>query len=378
MVVLTRKATGSVAASIFLFPQPAKGPGLRIRSEMGPVTSRPSLSVQSKLVVAFALLTSLAIALVSAIGYINARTSLRAAAERQLIGLHRTKVTLIRTMLTSARNEILTVSASDLAAAAANEMLAAYRQLDKLPVTPAMQETVRQFYASEFEPALAGNMAGTPVAGAFLPTTPAGWYLHYHYFAMGERPYGPRRPLSSTTDTSAFGAALARQQRLLGPTIERLGFENILLVDPVTLDVFFSYEQSTIAGTNLQSGPYASSAVAALAGALRTTQEEDDYRVSDFEAYRPALGQPKGFIATPVFDGPRMVAIMVLRFPIEPLTSALSNDRGWEAEGLGKTGEVYLLGPDRTMRSDSRFLIEDRKAFIETLRRSQLTSAHGG
>ncbi len=335
---------------------------------------RPSLSVQSKLVVAFALLTSLAIALVSAIGYINARTSLRAAAERQLIGLHRTKVTLIRTMLTSTRNEILTVSASDLAATAANEMLAAYRQLDKLPVTPAMQETVREFYASEFEPALAGNMAGTPVAGAFLPTTPAGWYLHYHYFAMGERPYGPRRLLSSTTDSSVFGAALARQQRLLGPTIERLGFENILLVDPVTLDVFFSYEQSTIAGTNLQSGPYASGAVAALAGALRTTQEEDDYRVSDFEAYRPALGQPKGFIATPVFDGPRMVAIMVLRFPIEPLTSALSNDRGWEAEGLGKTGEVYLLGPDRTMRSDSRFLIEDRKAFIESLRRSQLTS----
>ena len=61
---------------------------------------RPSLSVQSKLVIAFALLTCLAIALVSGIGYINARSSLRAAAERQLIGLHHTKTTLLRTMLT--------------------------------------------------------------------------------------------------------------------------------------------------------------------------------------------------------------------------------------------------------------------------------------
>ena len=335
---------------------------------------RPSLSVQSKLVIAFALLTCLAIALVSGIGYINARSSLRAAAERQLIGLHHTKTTLLRTMLTSVRNEILTVSATDVAANAANELLAAYRQLDKMPTTPAMQEAVRQFYATEFEPELARHTSGTPAAGSFLPTTPAGWYLHYHYIATGARPYGPRRLLASTTDTSAYAAALGRHQRLLGPTIERLGFENITLVDPLTLDVFFSYEQSTIVGTNLLNGPYASTGMAATVAALRATQDEDDYRVSDVEAYRPALGQPKGFISTPVFDGPRMVAIMVLRFPIEPISKALSNDGGWEAEGLGKTGEVYLLGPDHTMRTDSRFLLEDRAAFLETLRRSQLTT----
>lgn len=339
-----------------------------------PRNSRPSLSVQSKLVVAFALLTFLAIVLVSAISYVSARTSLRTAAERQLTGLHHTKVALLRTMLTSMRREVLTLSGTDLAASASTEMLAAYRQLDKMPSTPEMQEAVRRFYASEFEPELARHIAGTPAAGGFLPTTPAGWYLHYHYIAMGPRPYGARRLLSSTTDTSPYAAALARQQRLLGPIIERLGFENITLVDPVTLDVFFSYEQSTIAGTNLQRGPYASTGMAATVISLRSTQDEDDYRVSDFEAYRPALGQPRGFIATPVFDGPKLLAIMVLRFPIEPVTAALSNNRGWEAEGLGKTGEVYLLGPDQTMRSDSRFLVENRAGFLDTLRRSRLTT----
>ena len=91
-----------------------------------------SLSVQSKLVIAFTLLTFLAIALVSAIGYFNARTSLRSAAERQLIGLHRTKVTLLESMLTSLRKETVTLSATDVASRAATEMLAAYRQLDKV------------------------------------------------------------------------------------------------------------------------------------------------------------------------------------------------------------------------------------------------------
>ena len=338
------------------------------------MTSRASLSVQSKLVVAFTLLTLLAIVLVSAIGYLSARKSLAAAAENQLIGLQRSKVGLIRTMLTSTRNEILTLSATDLAATAATEMLAAYRQLDTAPITPAMQEAVRQFLRRRLrtrDGAAHGGHAGRRELFAHH----AGGVVSAPSLLRdgSERPYGPRRPLSSKTDSSAFAGALARQQRALGPTIERLGFENILLVDPVTLDVFFSYEQSTVVGTNLQNGPYASSGAAALVSALRTSQDEDDYRVSDFETYRPALGQPKGFIGTPVFDGPRKVAIMLLSFPVEPLANALSNNRGWELEGLGKTGEVYLLGPDQTMRSDSRFLIQDRKAFVESLRQSRLT-----
>jgi class 3 adenylate cyclase len=80
------------------------------------------------------------------------------------------------------------------------------------------------------------------------------------------------------------------------------------------------------------------------------------------------------FVGTPIFDGPRMCAIMLFRAPTEGLSNALSGNGQWEAEGLGKTGEVYMLGPDRTMRNDSRFLIEDRNAFLTTLRKSTLTT----
>ena len=75
-----------------------------------------------------------------------------------------------------------------------------------------------------------------------------------------------------------------------------------------------------------------------------------------------------------MFDGQRMAAVLLLRFRLEPIADALSGGRQWEAEGLGKTGEIYLLGPDHTMRTDSRFLLEDPKAFITTLRQSKLTS----
>ena len=70
-------------------------------------------------------------------------------------------------------------------------------------------------------------------------------------------------------------------------------------MDPETLDVFFSLEQSSILGTNLLNGPYAASKMSALVRALRNSQNEDDYRVADFESYYPALGSRRPLSARP-------------------------------------------------------------------------------
>ena len=258
--------------------------------------------------------------------------------------------------------------------AATRELLASYRQLANEPVTDEMQTSVRDFYKDEFEPALKENAAIDATEGSLLPTTPTGWYLHYHYVATGEKPYGPRRINRSATDKSAYGEAVQRLSPDIEEEIKRLEQENLLLIDSDTLDVVYSLEQSSILGTNLNNGPYSASKLAEVARTLRNSQSVDDYKVADFEAYYPALGNPKAFVASPVFDGPRMIAIMVFRLPIDTISNVLSGNRQWEAEGLGKTGEVYLLGPDQTMRNDSRQLIEDRAEFLATLRRSTLTN----
>jgi class 3 adenylate cyclase len=335
---------------------------------------RRSLSVQSKLLVSFVLLTIAGITVLTGVGYLTARQSLTASAERQLLGLQRSKAGIVKSMLTSMRNEVLAFSATDVATRAAVALRAAHRTLEHVAVTPKMTEDVTRFHLEEFEPAVAKNLSITPTEGSSLPTSPAEWYLHYHYLVQAPKPYGASRLLASATDTSRYGAALGEAQARLGPSIKRLGFENVLFVDPETLDVFYSYEESAVLGTNLASGPYATSNFAALARTLSASKDVDDYRVADFEAYRPKLGAPGAFIGSPVFDGPRLVAVMLLRFRLEPISDALSGGRQYEAEGLGRTGQVYMVGPDLTMRTDSRFLIEDPEAFIATLRQSKLTS----
>ena len=334
-----------------------------------------SLSVRSKLILAFVLLTLLGVSVVTWIGYTSARASLRAAAEHQLMGLQRSKSALVKTILISSRNTILRMSASRFAENASEELKAAYRQLDREPVTAGMKAEVDRFYREEFEPVLAKRLTASPAEGSLVPRNSTGLYLHYHYLATGPKPYGVKRWTQSATDGSAYAKAVARLSPELISEVERLGLDNIMLVDPETMDVFFSLDQSAILGTNLLTGPYATSNLSAMVQSLRNSQNEDDYKVADFEFFRPALGTPEAFVGTPVFVGTRMSAIMVLSLPNGPIARALSGNGEWEAEGLGKTGEVYLVGPDQTMRTNSRFLIEDRESFIQLLRNSTLTSS---
>src|SRR6187399_912519 len=69
------------------------------RASMGIKESRTisrSLSVRSRIIIAFVSLTLLSVAVVSWIGYVSARQSLRALSERQLMGLQRSKAAMVK------------------------------------------------------------------------------------------------------------------------------------------------------------------------------------------------------------------------------------------------------------------------------------------
>ena len=332
-----------------------------------------SISLQSKLLAAVLALVLTAIALVAWLGYASARDSLQAAALSQVQALQRAKAGAVVSALEANRNEVLTFSAFPEVARAASALREGYRALSEDAVTPVVRAEVAAFYQQEFIPAVDRRLGLQSPDGAFLPQRAAGWLLQHRYIVRGTRPYTGDAPLIGDDD-SAYGRVVARVRPELGETIRRLGFDNILLTDPETLEVFFSYKASTILGTSLEDGPYASTNLATAVRALRKSQNVDDYKLSDFEFYRPALGAPRAFISTPVFDGNRLVAILSLRMPLEAIDAAVFGTRDGTPGGIGRTDETYLVGPDLTMRTDSRFIREDAKAFVKALRTSPLTS----
>lgn len=59
-----------------------------------------------------------------------------------------------------------------------------------------------------------------------------------------------------------------------------------------------------------------------------------------------------------------MIGILAIQFPIDSINKVLTNNFDWQSQGLGASGECYLVGPDHTLRSRSRFMHEDPEGFV--------------
>ncbi len=147
------------------------------------------------------------------------------------------------------------------------------------------------------------------------------------------------------------------------------------LVDIETSEIVYSMSKEPDFATRLSDGPYSHSHFADLFRRVQRAPDRGAVEVADFAAYRPSLGVPSSFLATPVFEGGHAIAVLILQMSAEAIDRVMTGGHQWERDGLGKTGEAYLVGSDFLMRSNSRFLIESPDAYVERLRKIKTPEA---
>ena len=132
--------------------------------------------------------------------------------------------------------------------------------------------------------------------------------------------------------------------------LEKCGYYDILLIDSETGNVIYTAYKEQDFGSNLINGPYANTNIAKLYKEVANSGEQNFVKIVDFEPYAPSDFAPASFIAAPINDGFNKIGVLVLQIPINQI-----NDIMMERSGLGESGETYLVGNDKFMRSDSRF-----------------------
>lgn len=326
------------------------------------------LSIQSKMILLLLAVSLGSIAVMAFIGYESARAALSRSVEDHLQGVRVAKTTTLKAMLENLRDDVISISDSRIVIDGMRAFRGGYRELGQQRLTESQASALKQFYAEDFVPKLAKHLDAEPVLEQYLPTRPAEAYLQYHYIAANPAEYEKKQALlQAPGDHSRYGDTHARLHKPFSRAVELFGFEDLMLVDADTLDVVYTYEKASEFGTNLETGPYANTQLAARIKAMRGARDRDDFRMVDFEAYRPNLGRPMGFALSPIFDGAELLGILVLQVPIEEFNRVLTGDFNWQAESMGKTGESFVVAPDRTMRSHSRFMYEDPPALLAAL-----------
>jgi hypothetical protein len=202
-----------------------------------------------------------------------------------------------------------------------------------------------------------------------MPTELKVLVLQYLYISNNRHPVGKKHLLDDPGDGSDYSRSHALYHPILRNFLEKFGYYDIFLIDAVTGDMLYSVFKEVDFATNLSRGIYKSTNFGKVVKKAIESIDKNFVQLIDFETYDPSYHAPASFIACPIYEGDEKTGILVFQMPINKINQILTGNNNWREDGLGETGETFIVGSDYKFRSISRELIESPTAHLSSLKK---------
>jgi class 3 adenylate cyclase len=344
----------------------------------------PKLNLSTKLSL-FLLLICLSTSLtVGWISYINSKAILEAQTFDRLTAMQTAKTAEIERYFEQVANQIHTAAGNPNTINALVAFNSGFARLNKtLPnsTVEVNNDALEKFYRDEFLPQLVPSNPRVNANNALesaelesslaslIPRQTAGLYLQEHYIVRNPNVSGEKHLLTrSSTDSSDYADAHETYHPVFRSFLEKFNYYDIFLVDSQTGNIVYSVFKETDFGTSLTTGPYRNTNIAKAFALANQAAGPGPVHFVDFEPYLPSFDAPAAFISAPVFRGDEQLGALIFQVPVDRINDVMTGGGEWSEHGLGDSGETYLVGPDFTMRSASRFYIEDPQGYSKVLK----------
>lgn len=328
-----------------------------------------NLSIRSKLVLLLLLTSLFSIMLIAWQGYRSAQDALSDATFNQLNTLRAAKTQQVKAYFTNIENQVLGFADNRVVIEAVNEFRTAFHLANRESLSDKNKAQLDSFYRKEFIPRLKERTGSEAEVKNFVPTSGAAAYLQYHYMAANPNKVGEKANLIKAKDDGGYFAQVhERYHESLHSLIKQFGYYDLFLIDHETGDIIYSVYKESDFATNLKKGPYAASNFARLVERVNKDKRRGKVKFQDFDIYTPSYGAPAAFAAITIYDGLDVAGILAVQIPSEELNNAMTSNHDWKNNGMGETGEVYLVGRNHLMRTDSRFLTQHRERYLKKLK----------
>ncbi len=234
-------------------------------------------------------------------------------------------------------------------------------RFDAAAASAAMNEFVQQQFRPEYQrrnadamPDLSRGIGARDANSAALQSV---------FITSNPNPLGQKDKLVSPAQDFAYGKAHATFHPGLERTQKLQGFYDLFIVDVQTDNVVYTVFKELDFATNLSNGVVANSKLAEAYQKVKSASKRDTTYLSDFAPYLASYNDQAAFIGVPLFDGDQQVAVLLAQYPIDKISDAMSSGRAWKKVGLGETGDVFVVGQDKKMRSNARYLLENKDEF---------------
>ena len=126
--------------------------------------------------------------------------------------------------------------------------------------------------------------------------------------------------------------------------IKKYGYRDLFLINPNGF-CFYTVSREADYHANLVNGKYADSNLGRL---VQRVLKSRQFAMADFAPYAPLNNEPAAFVAQPMVHDGEVELVVALRLSLDAINNIMQ-----QRDGMGETGETYLVGPDKLMRSDS-------------------------
>lgn len=198
---------------------------------------------------------------------------------------------------------------------------------------------------------------------------PGALFYQTRYIARNTNPIGQKSELVQAPKEGKFTARYEVYHAEFHPIFkqvrDKFEFVDLYLIDEQGR-IVYSVEKNIEYATSLVDGPFASSDLGAIWQKAKTLTLGETL-LSDYAAFTPAFSHSVAFVATPIFTAEKHLGTLIVQLDNNRLTQVMTGGNSWQTLGLGNTGEAYLVGADRFLRTQSRGLLQDSNQLLESL-----------
>ncbi len=230
----------------------------------------------------------------------------------------------------------------------------------------ALQNYYEQEYNEKFKELNLGEVANT--SKLINGLSPTAKYLQTQYLALNENPLGSKDLLNSTNDGSQYDLLHAKYHPVFKDFSNRFELYDLFLVDADSGNIVYSVYKELDFATSLKTGSYADSGIGRVFAKANSGLKQGEIAFDDYARYEPSYNAEAMFISTPIFENGRKIGILIFQAPINHINDIMTVNGNWLDNEYGLSGETYLVGQDKLLRTESRFFKEDPEAYYTQLR----------
>lgn len=188
--------------------------------------------------------------------------------------------------------------------------------------------------------------------------------LQHAYIVNNKNKLGEKNKMIDAIEKSPYAAQHAKFHPSFAALQERLGLYDIFLIDTQTDRIVYTVFKEIDFASSLSDGIASNTGLAEVYKKVKASEKADTVALSDYARYLPSYDDHASFVAVPILESGKVIGVLAMQLPLDKITSVMTAEKKWADQGLGKTGESYLVGRDLLMRTDSRFLLENKADFL--------------